>query len=247
MAWELALSCLKALPDLKKPTSKEACAEEVILALLAHTGISTSSELRMLAGAFLCASPDSGTVKRAVNNLRECKLIITDTLRLTGPAPIMVIRLSEQGLIYCSHMGYPLVTSEWEILIEEHNGEIWTQHTAAVLYFLFQVRLRGYSTRILPNIPGCKIAPDVKITSADGERFQYVEVEIRARRKLHKWRQSYRKFGFISICTITPAQRVAIVKECHEAGVRRGFATDIETLIQASKGEDSGPLWITKW
>lgn len=218
-----------------------------ILFLLASTGISTVREISVLLGKVLGINPTSGTIKRAFASLCASKLTITQPLHLTGPAHIAAIRLSDAGAAYCTQIKLPSIQSEWKCLIDNHRGIDWEQHTACCLYFAFQARLRGYTVSLLPPVTSPNIQPDVKVTTPSGDPTWYVEVEIRARTKHDKWRRAWRNLGHIAICTPTPAQRHAIVREFHQAGVRRWYSTDISSLIQKSKTSDPGPLWLERW
>ena len=161
---------------------------------------------------------------------------------------IALVRLTEPGKRFCVERRWaPVVESDWDRLVRLHQYEADNQarHTAAVLSFAYQARIRGWKVKILPDVDDKKIRPDLLVTS--GVEKIFVEVETRGHRnKIEKW-QVNAQFAAASgaklgICALSKEQRDRIVQECKWANVT-SYATDILHLAHLEADGNLGDLW----
>jgi hypothetical protein len=189
-------------------------------------------------------------------------LVITDVIPTVGQGKFGLIRLSDRGKQLAQVLGVKLFdysgprvpgyrlgyTSDWEDLIEHHQGESQRLHTGLLLHFDLIVRRLGGKTWLLPPVDDEYFKPDIRIAFADSNAGPiYVEVEGRHHRsKWHKWRTQARYQDFVAVCAKTPARRHRLVRECRSAGVA-GIATDLQTLIKNYHAGTFSPFWQEYW
>lgn len=216
-------------------------------------GLSVQVEIGRYVGDATAAQYRSGAIRRVFEALEESGLIVrqTLTLQVTGnmPTRLAVARLSEEGKQFCRALGWPVVESEWERLLKEHEGEKQEGHTLAVLLFAAAARLRGWTVEILPEVPG-HARPDLSVTK-DGQRW-YVEAETGTR--LHegnaKWRMNADlNGGRVALVARNVEERRVLVADCRQAAAPHGCAVDVETLIGGKFVEvgEGDPLWAEEW
>lgn len=223
----------------------------MVLKCLAE-GLAVQVEIGRYVGDATGARYRSGAIRRVFEALEESGLIVrqTLTLQVTGnmPTRLAVARLSEEGKQFCRALGWPVVESEWERLLKEHEGEKQEGHTLAVLLFATAARLRGWTVAILPEVPG-HARPDLSI-SKDGQVL-YVEVETGTR--LHegnaKWRMNADlNGGRCALVARNVEERGVLVADCRHVAAH-GCATDVETLIAGRFADvrEDDPLWAEEW
>jgi hypothetical protein len=180
------------------------------------------------------------------------KRVVTIFCKEGSGRRIALVRLTEPGKRFCVGCRWaPVVESEWDRLVRLHQNESDNQerHTAAVLSFAYQARIRGWKVKVLPDVDDKKIRPDLLVTS--GAEKVFVEVETRAHRtKTDKW-QVDAQFAAASgaklgICALSAKQRDRIVQECKWVTVT-GFATDILSLTRLEANGELGDLWQKRW
>lgn len=158
---------------------------------------------------------------------------------------LAVVRLTKLGIAMCSNWGWPVVLSDWEKLIEHHDGDQQLRHSAMVLDFAWQSRRRDYTVDIMPVVQNKYLAPDVYVERRPGDRA-YVEVE-RGRNKSDKWRHLLSLQGFVAVCVTNHSRRNTIVQKEIQPFGYCGLATDLETLKKATPGQVIQNLWFNKW
>ena len=158
---------------------------------------------------------------------------------------LAVVRLTELGKGLCSNWGWSVVLSDWERLIENHNGEEQPHHTAMVLDFSRQARSRGYKVDVMPVVESRFTIPDVYVERGASEKT-YVEVE-RGRHKPEKWRNLYGLQGFIAVCLTTQTRRRNFVDREIKSSCIGGTATDLETLKKHDNIKAIPQLWMEYW
>jgi hypothetical protein len=156
-----------------------------------------------------------------------------------------VVRLTEFGKGLCSHWGWPIVISDWEKLIEHHDGKEQPRHTAMVLDFSWQARRRGYKVEVMPMVESRFMIPDVYVERGATDKA-YVEVE-RGQNKPEKWSNLLSLQGFVAVCVSTPARRGTIVRKEIQPSGAVGLATDLETLKRVTKRAGKQDLWLESW
>jgi len=216
------------------------------LSLISATGCCIVQELaEALADQF--GWPDTSFTARYIfrKRLPESDLAHYETLPYFRSG-LGVVRLSENGKMFCRQQNWPLVQSEWERLIELHEGETALQHTALVLAFAREARFRGYKTTVIPVVEGLsgRMLPDILVD--DGRERVYVEVERSRVMKTEKWENLDRLQGFTAFCVQSYSRRQRLSKRLGELGFT-GVAADLETLSQRRAGGDPGPLWLEDW
>ena len=216
--------------------------------ILAVTGCSALLDLYRLMSCELGVSPRAGSLARLVREtLTRAGWVETWTLPFIGHSRLGVIQLSGPGRAFARQMGWEPVESDWERISRGHGGADQPRHTAAVLAFACQARLRGYQVSVIPGAAGgYPGSADVEIrrTTEAGLEACRVEVEMRARGKAAKWRQ-YAWCG-VSLCAPTPASRAALVREIRALGIA-GQAADLQTLARQARNGEPGGLWLERW
>jgi len=146
-------------------------------------------------------------------------------------------RFSEMRKIFCEEMEWVVIKSDLEVLFDRHQGQEQLRHTAAVLYFANKARSQGYSVILLPEILNqkSKYQPDLLISN--GTDKIYLEVELKARGKIEKWKWKMELQGFVAFFTLTTAQCTQIESQVKENGIEKIYAMDMESenLILHSK------------
>lgn len=177
--------------------------------------------------------------------LREAGLIYYQVLPHLIKNGLAVVRLTDLGKAMCSVWGWPVVPSDWDKLIEHHNGQEQLKHTAMVLDFAWQARRRGYRVAVMPIVQKMFTVPDVYV-DRDATDRAYVEVE-RGRNNPQKWRNLFALQGFVAVCVPTKRRRKTMVeKEIQPLGIG-GLATDLETLKNSDKSKKNEQLWVDNW
>ena len=214
------------------------------LNMMATTGISIRFELQERLASPRGIGPRSGSMRRIFeHDLPEAGLIESDTLPTFGRHKLSVVQLTERGKELCRTFDWTVVHGEWERLQALHSADSQPKHTGAVLTFAYHARLRGWNIVILPDVDSQIFFPDVFVE--DEFQQMYVEVELGSR-KGRKWSNMQKEQGFVALCAKTPASRSSLIAECKNVKAV-GFATDLVTLYQESKGSEAGPLWAEEW
>lgn len=187
----------------------------------------------------------SGSFKLAWRQLERAGLWQCTLVR-AGQRRLALVRLTEQGRTLLAQAGLTAVASEWEQIEARHRGGDADQlrHTAAICAFLYHARRSGYVAQPCPVLPqASKAEPDVALTQA-GPPI-YVEVQRRGGepwRRADKWRNLHRLQGFVALCADTPALAERLAREAQQAGVPRGYVTNLTDLADGSPG-----LWTHCW
>ncbi|MBI9044585.1 MAG: hypothetical protein JEZ06_08875 [Anaerolineaceae bacterium] len=224
------------------------------LYILAHQGIAPKIEIDFLVTTLERITAKAGSFRRILSESQENGLVNMKTLRLQDSfnTSLILVRLSEDGKELCQSLGWEPVDSEWQRLIDLHQGERDQKHTLAVLIFAMHARLRGWQTTILPEIAGSPSVPDVCVSK--GEQKIFVEVE-RGDGSKNKWENlASLGDGQIGICAVTEEKRRRLVDDCKLLKIK-GCATDLKSLIFESKDKprpmaeinQRDDLWIEEW
>jgi hypothetical protein len=229
--------------------------------VIAETHYSTFQDIRNL------LAEDSGLDPKVYHQLiskylPRYGLAITDVIPTVNRSRLGLIRLTDKGKDLARALGVKLFdysgprvpgfqlgyASDWEDVIEHHQGEYQHQHTGLLLHFDLTVRQLGGETWLLPPVDDEYYKPDIRITFADSHEDPiYVEVEGRHHRgKWDKWRNQARYQDFVALCAKTPAIRQVLVRECRSAGVA-GIATDLQTLLKNYHTGKVNPFWQEYW
>jgi hypothetical protein len=230
--------------------------------VMAKTHHSTFQDIRDLIAEVLGVPSTNNLWPLLADQLPRFGLAITDVIPTVGQGKFGLIRLSDPGKQLAQVLGIKLFdytgprvpgyqlgyASDWEDLIEQHQGESQRLHTALLLHFDLTVRRLGGQTQLLPPVGDEYFKPDIRIAFADSINSPiYVEVEGRHHRgKWHKWRTQARYQNFVAVCAKTPARRHRLVRECRSAGVA-GIATDLQTLIKNYHAGEISPFWREYW
>jgi hypothetical protein len=224
------------------------------LYLIATLGINAHLELDSFIAPKESLSYRTNSTKKPLQMLKESGLLHVETLRLQQgefKMALRVARLTELGREMCASFGWTVVQSDWDRLIEHHQGEKQKEHTLAVIYFAMLARVRGWATQIAPDGDG-PAAPDL-VVIGHGERY-LVEVELSARggqKQTRKWRNLAEAQGHVALCAPTAKVRERLVGDCKLAKLN-GVATDLESLNVDENGErkrfynitPDDPLWV---
>jgi hypothetical protein len=213
----------------------------LVLALLALSGWSLRYAIDEAVAQAVGISPGSGSMKRLFTRLETQRLVESAVYRV-GDVQAAILTLSADGVAVVRAMGLTPVRSDWAILMAEHGGPAQSPHAALCCVFAYQARRRGYDVTFCPKVDG-PARPDLLLT-AENERH-YVEVESGSgdpERRMKKWRNQADLQGYAALCASSDAVRQRLVAEAKLAA-KRGFATDIGSLIRG----ETGGVWIEEW
>ena len=141
--------------------------------MLATLHYATYPDLRVQLGDSL----HSGSFRKLINDyLPRYDLTVTYVAHVFGRRiQLGLIHLTERGRRLAEGLGVDPVENDWERIIRKHQGADQPDHTGLLLAFDRRVRLRGYSTILVPNVARAGFEPAVLI-EWNGVRL-YVEVE----------------------------------------------------------------------
>ena len=220
--------------------------QAIALWLIAQ-GFSLRVEVQMLVAQYVGTDPRSGALRQVILKLKNNGFLKTDTLWLRifsgRRTSFTVVCLSDKGRDLVQDLGWQVQESEWERMQRIHEkGNYQGRHTAAVLAFVYQARLRGWSAGVMPEVDAGRFYPDTFVAK-DGVSY-YIEVELNVD-KPSKWHNMARHQGVIALCARTPDHRRQLLDEAGPAAeaykcVRLG--TDLRTLFEQACGDN--PLWL---
>ena len=203
-------------------------------------GYSLRTEVQKLVAQYVGTNPVSGALMRVIADLRVNGILNTETPKLhffrNGGTQFTVVRLSDTGRDLVQSLGWTVNETEWERLRRLHEkGNDQSRHTVAVLAFVYQARLRGWSAGVMPELDAGRFVPDA-LVEKNGESY-YVEVEL-GEQKASKWHNMARHQGVIAVCGRTPEHRAQLLGEA-EAAARKykcpRLGTDLRTLFEQSE------------
>ncbi len=217
------------------------------LYLIASLGLSAVVEVDRHIAPVEKLSQRTNSIRKPVDQFVEAGILVSDALKVTSGinSVLRVVRLTQKGREFCQMLGWEPVQSDWERLIELHQGERMEAHTVAVLLFAMHARARGWSTEVMPPVAGRSI-PDIRVWRDDASH--YVEVELGKRDRPAKWKHLDDLQGYVALCAGDMQGRQRLVGDCKLAK-HKGVATDLKTLdvkrIYEITPDD--PLWIEEW
>ena len=212
------------------------------------SGYSTNLELERLLDI------RGGTTMRLLNRLEKEKFVERRTIPL-GQMKVGLIILTEFGKDFIHHhFGWEILPSDWEILVNRHQADTQTRHAAAILYFAYHARLRGWKIEICPVVNSNRFMPDMSVEKC-GQQI-YVEIEVdpycylkESKRNFslwpRKWKNQYDYQKQVAICTLTPARRKYF--SCILSQFWPCLATDLFTLRKSANKKLKGELWIDEY
>jgi len=157
-------------------------------------------------------------------------------------------RLTSLGQEVCRALGWQPQASEWERLIRYHQGDETLRHTAMILAFAREARVRHYKVFVCPARSVTwpeRFFPDVFILDRQHRRA-YVEVERGQGEKEQKWALQQQVQRFAAVVTLTSGSRSFLVERILAQGIPV-WATDLETLRRLTLAGTPGSLWIERW
>ena len=218
--------------------------------LTGRWGIVSKMEIETIIGLSNGLSSRSGALSRVMGDLLKAGVIVEKSSRLsTAPSSALkMFQLSDEGKTLFKLLFKKVAAQdELSVMYEKHEGERFPDHTLAVLIFALHARRRGWATQLMPAIEG-KSAPDLVVQR--GKERLYVEVERGQKEKKTKWTGiAELNGGTVALCAMTPKFRRRLVGDCKLAKIKKGFATDLKTIVTV-KYDTIGaetPLWDEKW
>jgi len=210
-------------------------------------GFSLRVEVQMLVAQYVGTDPRSGALRQVIPKLNNNGYLKTNTLWLPifsgRRTTFTVVCLSDRGNDLVQALGWHVNETEWERMQRLHEkGNYQPQHTAAVLAFAHQARLRGWSAAVLPEVDAGRFFPDAIVKK--GREAYYVEVEM-GEQKLSKWHNMAKYQGAIALCAHTPEHRRLLQDEMEPAAEIyncKRLGTDLQTLFKQAHGDY--PLWL---
>ena len=216
---------------------------------LVAQGFSLRVEIQKIVAEFFDTDHRSGALRQVISKLKDDEFLHTETLTLRifpgGQTRFMVVCLADKGHKLVQDLGWQVYEPEWEQMQRLHEkGNYQSRHTAAVLAFVYQARLRGWSASVMPEVDAGRFYPDA-VVSKDDESY-YVEVELNEQ-KQSKWKNMATYQRIIALCARTPDHRRLLMDEVESAIVAhkcKRFGTDLRTLFEQSR--DDNLLWIER-
>ncbi len=219
----------------------------MLLYLLAVHGINAHIEMDRHIAPLENLSYRTNSTRKPLDMFEESGILEAEVLRIeTGiTSALRMVRLTQKGRKLCRMLGWEPVQSDWDLLIEKHQGEQMKEHTLAVLLFAMHARARGWQTEVMPVVDG-PAQPDIRV-SRDGETH-YVEVELGKRDRPAKWKNLAKLQGYVALCAADLAGRQRLIGDCKLAKLK-GRATDLKTLDVKRIYEitPKEPLWVEEW
>ena len=222
----------------------------MLLYLISAFGMNAHLEMDVFIAKREGLSYRSNSTKKPLENLAAAGLVIAETLRMeVGDfrTALKLARLTDEGRQLCDALGWQVVESDWDRLIRLHQGQKQTRHTLAVLYFALLARVRGWTTKVVPEVE-IGAVPDI-LVAKDDQRF-FVEVELGTRgneKQTAKWKNLADAHDRVAICAPNVKVRERLVKDCRLAKLS-GVATDLATLVAKRYYEAKDePLWMKEW
>ena len=217
--------------------------------VMAQEGLSTRLDIQ------LRMDSRESTMRNWLNELEHAALVTQQVHTLIRSSKLALCSLTDKGKRLCRYYGWDPVVSDWEKLIESHQGHEFWRHTVYTLAFCYQARLRGHRPVVMP-LGYDRHKPDVHITDPDGLQH-YVEIESRGDRMRGlsllndgtiggKWPWLANIQGFAAVCVPTVYHREKIEDWLYNNRIN-GLTADLETLIKQSKDDDPGYLWCEEW
>ena len=215
------------------------------LYLMSRTGYALAVELRHTLADNLFIEPRNSSLERLfMSDLPDTGLVVKGVLPFIRACKLVALRLNDAGKAACQEMGWKVAENDWETLIRGHRGEDWPEHTAGLLSFCYQARLRGWKTELLPKV-NARLKPDMCIQKNSSSKL-YVEYETAPRDKPKKWRNMYTFQRLVAIASSISSKRGRFIDECSREGVSV-IATDIDTLTRQAHAGSPGNLWRSYW
>jgi len=237
-------------PDFPGVSSREdRWQRQAIILWLAAQGFTLRTEMQSLTAKFFSTDPRGGALMRVVSDLRKDGLLYIESPSLRifpgQQTKLSLVRLSDKGRDLVQYLGWKVHEAEWERMQRLHEkGNYQGKHTAAVLAFVYQARLRGWTAGVMPDVDAGRFCPDT-VVEKGGESY-YVEVELDGQ-KLSKWHNMARHQGVIALCARTPEHRRLLLDEAEPAAVTHNcvrLGTDLRTLFEHGQGDNL--LWLEK-
>ena len=219
---------------------------QAITLWLVAQGFSLRVEVQKIVARYFGIAHRSGALMQVLSKLKDDEFLKTEMLELRifsgGQTRFMVVCLADKGRELMQDLGWQVHETEWERMQRLHEkGNNQFRHTAAVLAFVYQARLRGWSAGVMPELDAGRFYPDA-LVEKNGESY-YVEVEL-GEQKASKWHNMARHQGVIAVCGRTPEHRAQLLGEA-EAAARKykcnRLGTDLRSLFEQARGGD--PLW----
>lgn len=187
---------------------------------------------------------DSSSFRKLVNDyLPRYDLAATCVAHLFGRRnQLGLIRLTGRGRRLAEGQGVVPIENDWERIMRKRQGADQPNHTGLLLAFERRMRIRGYSTALVPDVAQEGFEPDIWI-ERDGVGL-YVEVETAYHRnKPEKWRAARRAQGFAAIVTRTKRGRARLIEDCRASGRWPGW----QQISRRLYFEPDASLWAESW
>jgi hypothetical protein len=228
---------------------KDRWQRQAITMWLIAQGFSLRAEVQKIVAKYIGTNPKTGALMRVIPGLRDDEILKTKTLALRifsgGRTQFTVVCLTDKGRELVQVLGWQAHETEWERMQRLHEkGNYQARHTAAVLAFVYQARLRGWTAGVMPELDAGRFFPDAVVEKV-GESY-YVEVEL-DEQKLSKWHNMASHQGVIAFCARTTEHRRLLLVEAEPAAVAHNCArlgTDLRTLFEHGQGDNL--LWLEK-
>jgi len=219
----------------------------MMLYLIATLGVNAHLEIDKIIAPLEGLSYRTNSTKKPMAMFEEAGVLIGAALSIDKgiQTTLKIVRLTDKGRELCQMLGWQPVVSDWEMLLEKHEGERMQAHTLAVLLFAIHARARGWHTEVMPNVEGPSI-PDIRVNK--GDQSHLVEVELSINDRPAKWKNMAEEQGYVALCSGDLKGRGRLVGDCKLAG-HKGLATDLKTLDTKRVYEitSNDPLWIENW
>lgn len=229
--------------------------EALALVALGVTGWSMRLAVaEVMAGHLQKVQSQAGSFRRVFHDLARRRFWIALQVVVQGlrpleeaeapdqPTTLIVVRLTDLGKDVVRACGIEPVASEWELLAAREGPRLAPPRIGSVCAFAYQARRRGWQTVVCPEAAS---EADLALQRADETTYVLVAGAEPPTEALLQRGQALAQCGFLGLVAITPTGRRALIDAAQAAGIPRGAATDLQTLIDGQAA--NCPLWPETW
>jgi len=192
-------------------------------------------------GALMSVIP--GLIKKGI---LCCERQPVPGVRKYGLLSLDAVYLSDVGQDLVKYLDWPFNETELNRMKRMHEkGKFEKKHTAAVLAFSYHARLRGWKTRVMPEIDSYnhRYSPDVIVTK--GKSVLHVEVELSWKVADPKWQNMEKYLSVVAFCAKHEKHQHALALDAANSigGNTKIFGTNLRFLFEQIQFEVFGDLW----
>jgi hypothetical protein len=257
----LDTNTLRYLPDVHIANSNglsgrsDRRSREIAVLWLVAQGHTLRVEIQWIVSTHFGINHRSGALRGVIPGLTDkgllhCESLPVPGVRSYGMLNMDAVHLTNAGRELASDLGWSVKETELERMKRLHEkNKTENEHTAAVLAFTYQARLRGWKAGVMPKsaTSNYRYAPDAIV--AKGDREYHVEIELSWKIADPKWRNMARHRRVVALCARHEKHQQMLVGDAESViGANATIvATNLRTLFKDIQKEPLGELWLERW